>query len=301
MMDRIDEWRVLVSVASLRSFTQAARALGRSPQAVTRAVAALEERLGMRLLHRTTRSVSLTHDGERQLVRARQLLTDFEQLESGAEAGAALAGRLTITAPVLFGQLHVVPVVAELLALHPGLEARLLLYDRVVSLAEEGIDVALRIGPLPDSALRVRPVGQVRSVLCASPAYLEHAGVPRTPAALTKHACIAFSATTPNIDRWSFPRPGQREQTVAVRPRLVVNSGPAAIEAALAGVGIVRVLSYQVARLVRDKKLKLVLTGFERAAYPVQLVQLPGVQTRAVASFIDFALARLRQRLDRDG
>ncbi|MGZ3427251.1 MAG: LysR family transcriptional regulator, partial [Polyangia bacterium] len=147
-MDRLDEWRVFVTVAGRRSFIAAARALGRSPQAVTRAVAGLEERLGTRLLNRTTRSVSLTDDGERYLDRGRHLLAEIDQLEARPDARAPLAGRLSITAPVLFGQLHVLPVVIELLARHPALDARLLLYDRVVSLAEEGIDVGVRLGAL---------------------------------------------------------------------------------------------------------------------------------------------------------
>jgi DNA-binding transcriptional LysR family regulator len=299
-MDRLDEWRLFVAVASRRSFSQAARALVRSPQAVTRAVAALEERLGTRLLNRTTRSVSLTHEGERHLERARQLLAEFEALEAGTAAGAPLAGRLSLTAPVLFGQLHVLPVVQELLALHPELDVRLTLLDRVVSLAEEGIDVAVRLGALPDSALRARLVGHVRPLVCASPDYLKRAGVPRTPQALARHACIAFSGMTPIDDRWSFTRPGQPPRTVAVRARLVVNNGPAAIDAALAGLGIVRVLSYQVARFVRDGRLQVLLPAWGREDVPVQLVQLPGAPARAAAAFVELAQSRLRAALSAD-
>jgi DNA-binding transcriptional LysR family regulator len=297
-MDRLDEWRVFLTVAGRRSFIAAARALGRSPQAVTRAVAALEERLGTRLLNRTTRSVSLTDDGERYLHRGRQALAELDQLEARPDARAPLAGRLSITAPVLFGQLHVAPVVAELLARHPGLDVRLLLYDRVVSLAEEGLDVGVRIGALPDSALRARLVGQVRSVLCASPAYLARAGVPRTPDALAKHSCIAFLGTTPNADRWSFPGGGgRRERTVAVHARLAVNTAQAAIDAAVAGLGIARVLSYQVSRLVADGTLRLVLTAHERSVVPVHLVHLPGAPSRAATAFVELAAERLRDRL----
>src|SRR5262245_7400858 len=144
-MDRIDEWRVFVTVARLRSFVKAARTLGLSPQTSTRAVAALEARLGTRLLNRTTRSVSLTNDGERYLERGRQALAEFGRLESDSDAQAPLAGKLSITSSVLFGQLHVLPIVSELLSLHPDLDVRLMLHDRVVSLAEEGLDVAVRI------------------------------------------------------------------------------------------------------------------------------------------------------------
>jgi len=167
-MDRTEEWRAFVAVAGRRSFVGAARALRRSPQAITRAVAALEGRLGARLLNRTTRSVSVTSDGERYLERGRRLLAELDALESAPDARAPLAGRLSVTAPVLFGQLHVAPLVAAFLEQHPEVEARLLLVDRVVSLAEEGVDLAVRIGPLPDSSLRARLVGQVRWLICAS-------------------------------------------------------------------------------------------------------------------------------------
>src|SRR5262245_9759190 len=187
-MDRYDEWQMFVAVARLRSFVKAARSLGRSPQAVTRAVAALEARLGTRLLHRTTRSVSLTGEGERKIELARRALAEIDQLESGADAVPSLAGKLSVTAPVLFGHLHVLPLVTELLGKYPALEVRLLLLDRVVSLAEEGIDVAVRIGHLPDSSLKILSIGQVRWVLCASPAYLERAGIPRTLESLSRHA-----------------------------------------------------------------------------------------------------------------
>jgi DNA-binding transcriptional LysR family regulator len=297
MMDRFDEWRVFVAVASQRSFVDAARSLGRSPQAVTRAVASLETRLGTRLLHRTTRSVSLTGEGERQIERARRVLVELELLESGSGASASLAGKLSITTPVLFGQLHVVPVVTELLGRHPDLDVRLVLLDRVVSLAEEGIDVAIRIGHLPDSSLRALPIGQVGSVLCASPAYLRRAGFPRTPQALSRHSCIAFTATTPIADRWSFPGPGKRERTVAVHARLVVNAAQAAIDAAVAGMGIVRVFSYQVTHLVAAKKLEILLPSLERDTVPVSLVQLPGIRTRSADAFVELAAPRLRDRL----
>ena len=169
-MDRLETWQIFVAVASRRSFSGAARALGRSPQAVTRAIAALEKRVGARLLHRTTRAVSLSSDGERRLDRARRLVAELDALEAPDDAAAPLTGRLSVTAPVLFGQLRVAPLVCELLAAHPGLDARLLLVDRVVSLADEGLDLAVRIGELPDSSLRARRVGTVREVTCASPA-----------------------------------------------------------------------------------------------------------------------------------
>jgi DNA-binding transcriptional LysR family regulator len=296
-MDRIDEWRTFVEVAGRRSFSAAARALGHSPQAVTRAVAAVEARIGARLLHRTTRSVSLTGEGERYLERARHAVAELDRLETRDDATAPLAGRLAITAPVLFGQLHVAPIVTSFLAAHSALDIRLLLVDRVVSLADEGLDIAVRIGELADSGLVARQVGHVRSVVVASPAYLRHAGVPRTPADLADHACIAFAATTAVADRWSFPVPGsRRSRAVPVRTRLTVNTGQAAIDAALAGLGVVRLLSYQVDELVAAGRLQTVLTRFEPAPSPIHLVRLPGGQVRAAAAFIDAAANALRRR-----
>jgi DNA-binding transcriptional LysR family regulator len=288
-MDSLLQWRLFASVARLGSFRKAAHTHGRSPQAVTRAVSSLEQRLGARLLHRTTRSVRLTDEGERYLHRCVGLLAEFDQLEAPVQRQAPLRGVLTLTAPVLLGQLHVLPRVTRFLAAHPDVDVRLSLLDRVVSLAEEGIDLGIRIGELPDSALRARRVGTVRRVVCASPKYLEKAGIPRAPDALARHACIAFTATTPIPDRWSFPGPGRRERSVAVHPRLVVNTGQAAIDAAVAGVGLVRVLSYQVASLVAAGKLRLVLERYEPDAVPVQWVHLPGPLPRLASAFLEFA------------
>lgn len=311
-MDRIDEWRAFGAVERQRSFSQAARAMHVSPQAVTRAVAGLEARLGVRLFHRTTRAVSLTSEGERYLEQSRQILADFDRLEAAPDAQADLRGTLAVTASVLFGQLHVLPLALEFMALHPGLELRLVLLDRVVALAEEGIDLGVRIGALPDSALRARFVGQVRQVVCASPAYLSRAGLPRTPEALAGHDCIAFTTTTPIAGHWAFRASGRgersvrnrsvrnrsvRNRSVTIRPRLLVNTAQAAIDAALAGAGCVRVLSYQVNHLVADKRLRLILPSFEPAPVPVHLVQLPGARNRIAAAFVEFAVDPLRRRI----
>src|SRR3954465_11776549 len=296
-MDRTEEWRSFVAVAGRRSFVEAARALRRSPQAITRAVAALEQRLGARLLNRTPPSVSVTGEGERYLERGRRVLAELDALESAPDTRAQLAGRLSITAPVLFGQLHVAPLVCAFLERHPGVDARLLLVDRVVSLAEEGLDLAVRIGPLPDSSLRARLVGQVRWVVCASAAYLARAGIPRTPEALARHACISFDAGTPFADQWTFPSVGRRERKVALRPRLIVNTAQAGIDAASAGLGVVRVLSYQVQRALAKKELRLVLESVAAAPVPIHILQLPGVTNRLATEFVDFAAERLRTRL----
>jgi DNA-binding transcriptional LysR family regulator len=296
-MDRTEEWRTFVAVAGRRSFVEAARALRRSPQAVTRAVAGLEQRLGARLLNRTTRSVSLTGEGERYLERGRRVLAELDALESAPDTRAPLAGRLTLTAPVLFGQMHVAPLLYDFLRQHPGLEARLLLVDRVVSLADEGVDLALRIGALPDSSLRARFLGDVRWVTCASPAYLSRAGAPRTPEALERHTCISFDVASPLAEHWTFPRRGGRPHRVALRPRLIVNTAQAGIDAAIAGLGIVRVLSYQVERPLAQGKLRLVLEAFAPPPVPIHFLQLPGVPNRLATVFAEFAGERLRSRL----
>ena len=297
-MDRTEEWRVFVAVAGRRSFVDAARAMRRSPQVITRAVAALEQRLGVRLLNRTTRSVSVTGEGERYLERGRRLLAELDALESSPDASAPLTGRLSITAPVLFGQIHVAPLVRAFLEQHPAVEARLLLVDRVVSLAEEGIDLAVRIGALPDSSLRARLVGHVRWVMCASPAYLARAGVPRTPEALARHACISFeagAARSPTSGR--FHARAARPRRVALRPRLLVNTAQAGIDAAIAGLGIVRVLSYQVARPLAEKKLRLILETFAAPPVPIHIVHLPGIPNRLASAFVELAIAQLPSRL----
>jgi len=280
-VDRIDEWRVFASVAALKSFSKAAKQLGRSPQAVTRAVAALEARLRTRLLHRTTRSVSLTHDGAEYVERSQRALAELDALEAPLDHAAELRGTIAITAPVLFGQLHVVPIVAAFLDAHP-VAARLVLLDRVVSLAEEGIDVGVRIGALPDSSLVAQKVGHVRSVLVASPKYLEHAGAPRNPDSLAKHPWIAFTGMAP---------------IARTQPRWTVNTAQAAIDAALAHHGIARVLSYQVDALVERERLRIVLPTFEPPPIPVQLVYSPGRLARITQVFLDHATPLLRARL----
>jgi len=300
-MDRLLEWRLFVTAATLRSFVATARQLGRSPQSVTRAIADLEKRLGTRLLHRTTRSVTLTADGARYLESGSRVLGAFDELES-PPSDRQLSGTLTVSASVLFGQLHVLPVVTAFLAAHPLVNVRLGLVDRVVSLAEEGIDIAVRIGALPDSALRAQKVGVVQQLTCASPAYLAAAGRPRTPADLGKHQCIGFSATV--VDHWTFPRPpghtGRRSPlSIAIHPRLTVNTAQAAIDAALAGFGVVRLLSYQVDRLISDGKLVAILTTHQPPPSPVHLVSLPGVSLRAATRFAEFAASHLSHTLRR--
>ena len=275
-MDRLEEWRVFTLVATEKSFSRAAKRLGKSPQAVTRAIASLEDRIATRLLNRTTRSVSLTNDGEQYLERSRRALGELDALE--APQDSEVRGTLAITASVLFGQHHVVPVVAAFLDEHPAANARIVLLDRVVSLAEEGLDVAVRIGDLPDSSLVARQIGFVKTVTVASPKYLDRAPALRVDT-LARHAHIAFAGTKP----------------LAKNPRFTVNTAQAAIDLALAGHGLARVISYQVAPY--GTRLRTVLPSLEPPPVPVHLVYPAGRLARITAAFLDHATAALRLRL----
>ncbi len=296
-MDKISGMRVFIAVAEAAGFAPAARQLGLSPPAVTRAIAALEERIGTRLLHRTTRLVRLTEAGARYLADAKRILAEIEEAESAAAgAHARPRGLLTVTAPVLFGRMHVAPVVTEFLRLHPEVSIRLLLLDRVTDLLEEGIDVALRIAHLPDSSLNAVRVGSVRRVTCAAPAYLARRGTPLRPADLAGHDTVGF--WTQGVEaEWVFGNP-PRQQRVNPASRLLVNTADVAIAAALAGEGITRVLSYQIASHIRDNTLKLLLEDYEAVPLPIHLVHAEGRRASAkLRAFIDFAADRLR-RLD---
>jgi DNA-binding transcriptional LysR family regulator len=288
---------VFVAVAEERSFVAAARRLGRSPASVTRAVASLERRLETRLFNRTTRSVALTDGGRRHLERCRRLLEAFEELASDAEEHRAEPrGLLTVTAPVSFGRLHVTPLVCALLRELPALSVELVLLDRVVSLVDEGIDAAVRIGHLPDSSLRVVGAGAVRRGLYASPAYLASHGAPRTPRDVGRHAFIAMTGVMPVSGRWSF-RGGRGGGSVTVRPRLVVNTAEAALEAAAADLGLVPLLSYQADAAVAAGRLVPVLEAFAPPPVPVQIVHPAGRHTPAkVRVFVERAAAALRVR-----
>jgi DNA-binding transcriptional LysR family regulator len=269
-MDRLDAMRAFVAVADLGSFAEAARRLRLSPAAVTRAVVLLEDQLGVTLLHRTTRSVRLTERGTLYLETCRQLLDDLAQGERRARGeDAAPRGLLTVAAPVLFGRLHVLPIVEALLRDEPALSVRLTLSDRNVHLAEEGIDVAVRIGELADSALRALKVGEVQRVLVASPDYLAARGMPDTPAALARHDLIAFEGLE-NTNDWRFGA-GDRN-SVRIEPRLAVNGADAAIAAAESGIGITRALSYQVRAGIEAGRLRLVLQEHAPKPVPISLV-----------------------------
>jgi DNA-binding transcriptional LysR family regulator len=299
-MDRFDELQAFVTAADAGSLSAAARKLGRSAPSVTRAVASLEARVGATLLRRTTRSLKLTEAGERYLAVARRVLADLAEAETSTNASVASPrGWLTLTAPVTFGALHVRPVVGAFLARFPEVRVRLMLLDRVVHVIDEGVDVAVRIAHLPDSALVATPVGDVRRVVCASPAYLAAHGTPRDPAELGSHRCIAFTSLTPS-DVWTFAGgQGGRSRQVRVQPVLAVNLAEAAIGAAVDGVGITCALSYQVARPLRDGTLVALLEPFAPAPLPVHLVYpAASASTAKVRAFLDVATPALRAALD---
>jgi len=204
-------------------------------------------------------------------------------------------GLLALTAPILFGRWHVQPAVISYLEAYPRMSARMLLVDRVVDLVEEGLDLGIRIGHLPDSSMRATALGNVRYVTCASPRYLETAGVPEEPKDISGHSCISF-ATLSHPERWSFQ--GRKPQSVPVAPRLIVNTAEAAIDAAKAGLGIIRVLSYQVQDSLKDGSLRLILEGFEQAPVPVSLVHREDRLPQAkVQSFSELAVPLLRKAL----
>ena len=286
-MDRIDAMQAFVAVADLRGFAPAARKLGLSPSGVTRLIAALEERLGARLLQRTTRSVALTDAGARYLERARRILTDVEEAESAAEGERTRpGGRLTISAPIGFGRIYVSPVVSTYLKRYPDVSADLRLSDRMINLVEEGVDLAVRIGHLPDSTLVARHVGEMRRIVVASKDYLKQRGEPRAPEAIAAHDTIHFGAMTAEPD-WRFVVDG-REIRVSSTPRLTSNSADAALQHAEAGGGLTRVLAYQAAAAVKAGRLKIVLAPFEQPALPIHIVYPTSrLLSAKVRTFID--------------
>ena len=303
-MDRIEAMTAFVAAVDEGSLAAAARRLNRSPAMLTRAIAFLEQRIGARILHRTTRAIHLTEVGERYIATCRRVLAELEEAELFA-AGERTAprGALTVTAPALFGRLHIRPIVDGFLDAHSAVQVRLLLLDRVVNLIDEGVDVAIRLGQLPDSSLVAVKVGEVRRLACASPDYLSRRPALREPRDLAGHDCIAFSQITSG-DVWSFaPGPGGgRSRQVRVYPRLTVNSAEAAIASAIEGHGVTCVLSYQIEHELREGRLALVLRDFEPRPLPVHIVYPEArLSTAKASAFVSFIAPRLRAALSRIG
>lgn len=293
-MDRFHLINVFVAVVDTNGFAGAARKLNMSPPAVTRAINELEIHLGLRLLTRTTRTVRVTDAGERYVQDCRRILTEMREAdESVSGMHASPQGRLTITAPVLFGGIYVTPVVTEYLTRYPEVSASCLFLDRVVNMLDEGVDVAVRIGELPDSTMQAIRVGQVRRVICAAPGYLATHGMPAVPDDLHAHTIISASSVTPNPE-WKLVD-NAAPSSIRLQARMITTTNDSALAAALAGFGITRLLSYQVAEHLRNGTLKAVLTDFEPPALPVHVAHREGRQApQRVRAFLDLAIERLR-------
>lgn len=295
-MDKFHLLKVYVAVAEAEGFAAAARRLELSPPAVTRAIAALEDNLGVKLLQRSTRYVRTTDIGRRYLDDAKRILAELEAADHTASGiNTEPQGQLTVTAPVLFGRRFITPSIVRYLERYPKTTVNAVFLDRVVNLLEEGIDVGIRIGELPDSSLRGRKVGSVRMVVCASPDYLQRCGRPQRPDDLRKHSLIASLAVGEN-QHWHFQAPDKTraQQRITIAPRLTVTTNDAAVEAAVNGLGITRVLSYQVADEVAAGKLEILMEDYQPAAKPITILHRedrnPAVKVRA---FIDMLAEEL--------
>lgn len=297
-MNRLDAMSVFVSIADSGSLSGAARRLDLPLASVSRKLADLEAHIGTRLLVRSTRKLALTESGRDYLHACRQILEQVEEAERAA-AGAytKVKGQLVVAAPVVFGRLHLVPVVAQFLERYPEVDVALQLSDRNVHLIEEHVDLALRIGPLSDSNLVATRLGTVHRVVCASPVYLEQHGLPQAPEDLGRHDCVCFEGLEPS-SAWTFAGSATAKRPVSVRSRVTVNTADAAIALAVRGMGITRVLSYQIEQELKEGRLLRILAEEESPAVPISLVypaqgRLP-MKSRA---FIDWATAQLRERL----
>jgi DNA-binding transcriptional LysR family regulator len=299
-VDRLEAMSILVAAAEAGSLSAAARRLGTPLTTVSRKVSELEAHLRTRLLNRSSRRLTLTDAGQSYMAACKRILDDVDEAERAASGEySAPRGDLTITAPIVFGRLHVLPVVAAFLKAYPEINIRLVQADRAVNLAEDHIDLAVRIGELPDSSLVATRVGTIRRVVCGSPAYFAARGTPQDPSDLEAHDCIAFEGPA-SLSSWSFAM-GKSETTVAIRSRLSVNTAEAAVDAAVAGLGLTRLLSYQTANAVRAGTLVLALEELELTPWPVNLVY-PGQRLLPLKLrvFIDFAAPRLKAALSGD-
>jgi DNA-binding transcriptional LysR family regulator len=293
-MDMLRAMRIFAAVADAHGLSEAGRKLGLSPPAVTRIIADLEAHLGVRLLTRTTRVIRLTDAGARFLDDSRRILVAVTEAEDGAHGlHDEPRGLVSITASVLFGRLFVTDLVIEFLRRFPGTQVSTLFVDRVVHLAEEGLDVAVRIGPLPDSSLRAIRVGTVRRVVCAAPAYLEGRGLPSKPEDLDAHELIGVTSLDAGLD-WKFAS-AQGPVARRVNPRLFVNAHDVSVAAAEAGFGLTQALSYQVAPQLRDGRLQIVLSDHEPPPLPVHVIHREGNRSSArVRALVDHLVDRLR-------
>jgi len=294
-MARLEMMEIFVAVAEEQSFAGGARRLNLSAPAVTRAVAALEERLGVKLLTRTTRYVRLTDAGQRYLEDARRIVNEANEAdETAAGINAEPRGHLSVTAPVLFGRMFVIPGIVAYLQRFPTMEIAAVFLDRIVNMLEEGIDVGIRIGELPDSSMRAIRVGHVRQVLCASPGYLSEKGTPKSPDALSHHSLVVAATGSWSAIEWKFLE-GEKIKTYKIKPRLSVTSNDAAIAAAIEGLGITRVMSYQAAPFLASGHVQTLLSDYEPNRLPIHVLHREGRYASAkVRTFVDLMVERLR-------
>jgi DNA-binding transcriptional LysR family regulator len=298
-MDRLEAMSLLIAVAEAGSLTAAGRKLGVPLPTVSRKISELEAHLMTRLLTRSTRRLSLTEAGAAYVAAARRILDEVNEAERAASGEhAAPRGEIIITAPLAFGRLHVLPVIAEFLARWPEIDVRLVLADRNLHLIDDHVDIAVRIGALADSTLVSTRVGAVRRVVCGSPAYFAAHGAPQRPEDLAALSAVTFDQLS-SSEHWSFRDPkSKRETRVVMRSRLSVNTAEAAIDGAAAGLGVTRVLSYQAAQPVLGGKIQIVLADYEPAPSPVSLIHAgQGLMPLKVRMLLDFAAPRLRARL----
>lgn len=296
-MDRLESMSTLLAAVEAGSLSAASRKLGMPLATVSRKVLELEAHLRTRLVNRTSRRLTLTDAGRSYVAACQRILEQIDEAERAA-GGEYIAprGGLIITAPIVFGRLHVLPVASDFLRAYPDIDIRIVLADRVANLHEDDIDVALRIGTLPDSSLVATRIGMIRQVVCGSPDYFARRTIPNTPDELRDHECITFDGLM-SPDEWKFAVDGT-PATTRIHSRLVVNTAEAAIDAAIASVGVTRVLSYQVASALRAGALVLALEKFEPAPWPVSLVYAgQGLLPLKVRAFLDFAAPRLKTRL----
>lgn len=296
-MDRLEAMRTLIAAVDGGSLSAASRALNTPLPTVSRRVSDLEAHLGAQLLVRTSRKLIPTEQGEAFVAVARRLLDDLADAERAASGEyRAPRGELIVTAPIMFGKLHVAPIVHDFLAAYPDVTVRLVLSDQVIDLVEAHVDVAVRIGRLPDSDLIALTVGTVCWVICASPDYLARSGRPASPEALIDHDCIAFEGLQ-TYRNWTIGS-GANARTLSISPRFSVNTADAVIDAASAGLGIARVMSYQAAAAISIQRLTTILRGYPADPVPVSLVhQRQRVQPLKRRAFLDFVVPRLKLAL----
>ena len=296
-MNRLESMSVLVAVVDAGSLSAAGRQLNMPLPTVSRKISELEAHVNARLVIRSTRKLTVTEAGRAYIAACKRILQDVAEAERSASGEySAPQGELTVTAPIVFGRLHVLPVTMEFLKAYPQVDVRLVFADRTFSLVDEHVDVAIRIGELADSSLVGARVGRIRRVVCASPSYLAEHGVPKSPDKLSGHACITFAAPMA-ADAWTF-RSDNSERMIPIHSRLVVNTAEAAVDAAIAGIGLTRVFSYQADAALKAKALALVLTKFEPPPVPVSLLYTgQRLLPQKLRAFLDFSTPLLRVRL----